>query len=86
MAPVNLITLPHDVLERVERVLGYHADTKNTHESVRVNPHRRDPATKPYEFRIFEMLPRTRDTDLSMNGRCCQFLMQMTVGVPRAIA
>jgi SagB-type dehydrogenase family enzyme len=59
MAVVNLITLPQDVLDRVGRVLDYHADTKNTHESVRASPHRPEPATQPYEFRVFEMLPRT---------------------------
>jgi SagB-type dehydrogenase family enzyme len=57
MAFVNPVTLPQDVLDRVERVLEYHQSTKHTAESVRLHPHRPDPANKPYEFGIFEMLP-----------------------------
>src|SRR5438034_7715531 len=58
MPIVNTITLPQDVLDRVERVLKYHVDTKHTHESVRSRPQRLAPSTQPYEFRVFEMLPR----------------------------
>ena len=57
MAIVNVITLPQDVLDRVERVEEYHATTKHTAESMRTERHRLDAANKPYEFRVFEMLP-----------------------------
>jgi SagB-type dehydrogenase family enzyme len=68
MPNVNTITLPQDVLDRVERVLEYHASTKMTLEPARHDahgashgvshgaPHRADPASQPYEFRIFENL------------------------------
>src|SRR5215212_7331526 len=58
MQVVNQITLPQDVLDRVARVLDYLIDTKHTHQSVRASPYKADPATQPYEFRVFEMLPR----------------------------
>src|SRR3954464_15979251 len=60
MMPItNVITLPQDVLDRVARVLDYHEETKNTHESVKAAGHQKlDPLTQPYEFRVFEMLPR----------------------------
>jgi SagB-type dehydrogenase family enzyme len=58
MQVVNQITLPQDVLDRVARVLDYHVDTKHTHESVRAGPHKLDPSTQPYEFRVFEMLSK----------------------------
>src|SRR3954468_18425221 len=58
MPVVNTITLPQDVLDRVARVLDYHLDTKYTHESVRSSPHKLDSQTQPYEFRVFEMLPK----------------------------
>jgi SagB-type dehydrogenase family enzyme len=59
MAIVNVITLPQDVLDRVERVEEYHATTKHTAESMRTERHRLDKANQPYEFRVFEMLPRS---------------------------
>ena len=54
MPIVNTITLPQDVLERVDRVLEFHQSTRHTNESVRLDPYRPDPAHKPYEFRVFE--------------------------------
>jgi hypothetical protein len=57
MGFVNQITLPQDVLDRVERVLEYHNSTKHTHAEVHTDPHKPDPANKPYEFRIFEQIP-----------------------------
>src|SRR5687768_9590159 len=57
MSFVNQITLPQDVLDRVARVLEYHESTKHTHADVHQNPHKPDPANKPYEFRIFEQFP-----------------------------
>src|SRR5688500_17237907 len=59
MSFVNQITLPQDVLDRVARVLDYHNSTKHTHDEVHQDPHKPDPLTKPYEFRIFEQIPAT---------------------------
>jgi SagB-type dehydrogenase family enzyme len=56
--PVNLITLPQEILERVARVLEYHESTKHTYQSARAEPINLDPATQPYEFRVFEMRPK----------------------------
>ena len=57
MTFANQITLPQDVLDRVARVLEYHESTKHTHEQVHRDPHKPDPANKPFEFRIFEQIP-----------------------------
>jgi SagB-type dehydrogenase family enzyme len=57
MHGVNTITLPQDILDRVARVLDFHESTKLSPESVRREPHRLDQANKPYDFRVFEMLP-----------------------------
>jgi SagB-type dehydrogenase family enzyme len=57
MSFVNQITLPQDVLDRVARVLEYHESTKHTPQQVHMDPHKPDPANKPFEFRIFEQIP-----------------------------
>ena len=46
--------LPHDILERIERVLEYHRSTKLTPQSVRTNPTVLDAATKPSPYRCFD--------------------------------
>ena len=56
MPIVNTITLPQDVLDRVERVLAYHHSTRLTNESVHREPHKPDPAHRPFDFRVFEEL------------------------------
>ena len=58
MPIVNQITLPQDVLDRVERVLEYHESTKHTYDSVRADPIKPDPQNQPYEFRVFEERPK----------------------------
>lgn len=57
MSIVNTITLPQDVLDRVERVLAFHRDTRLSNESVRLHPHKLDAANKPYEFLALEGVP-----------------------------
>jgi len=54
----NVITLPQEILQRVERVLEYHQSTKATFDTVRAESQKPDPATQPYEFRVFEMRPK----------------------------
>ena len=58
MAFVNQITLPQEILDRIDRVLEYHESTKLTYDSVRTDPLTVDPAKQPYEFRVFEMRPK----------------------------
>lgn len=58
MAIVNPITLPQEILDRVNRVLEYHESTKHTYKSVRAEPITFDPYKQPYEFRVFEQLPK----------------------------
>ena len=54
MPIVNQITLPQDVLDRVERVLEYHESTKHTYDSkCRADPIKPDPQNQPYEISRF---------------------------------
>jgi len=59
MAFVNQITLPQEILDRIDRVLDYHQSTKLTFDSVRADPLTVDPSKQPYEFRVFDMRPKT---------------------------
>jgi SagB-type dehydrogenase family enzyme len=58
MPLTNVITLPQEILDRVERALDYHQSTKHTFDSVRAEPQNPDPLNQPYEFRVFEMRPK----------------------------
>ncbi len=58
MPIVNQITLPQEILDRIDRVLEYHESAKLTYDSVRANPLHIDPAKQPYEFRVFDMRPK----------------------------
>jgi SagB-type dehydrogenase family enzyme len=52
------VTLPHDILERVEQVLAYHQATKHTYESVRALSPRTTLSDQPAPYRTFPGLPK----------------------------
>jgi SagB-type dehydrogenase family enzyme len=58
MPLTNVITLPQEILDRVERALEYHQSTKHTFDTVRAEPLNLDHSNQPYEFRVFEMRPK----------------------------
>lgn len=58
MAFTNPVTLPQDILDRIARVMDYHDSTRHTPESLAAEPVQPDPTTRPYEFLVFEMLPK----------------------------
>jgi SagB-type dehydrogenase family enzyme len=52
------VTLPHDIVERVERVLGYHQATKHTYDSVRQITPKTNLSDQPSPYRVFPGLPK----------------------------
>ena len=53
------VTLPRDILERVERVHEYHQASKHTYESVRAELEVLDAANRPSPYRVFADHPKT---------------------------
>lgn len=54
----HVVTLPREILERVERVLEYHQSTKHTYESVRQLTPRAQLSDQPGAYRTYPGLPK----------------------------
>lgn len=52
------MTLPREILDRVDRVYDYHVASKHTYESVRTGPRDLDWANQPSPYRTFENFPK----------------------------
>src|SRR6266446_6457690 len=54
----HTVTLPRDILDRVERVLDYHQATKHSYDSVRRLTPRSQLSDQPSPYRTYPGLPK----------------------------